>query len=59
MSPDNRQRYVSKDVSPAPLGKPLQFEFSGREAKNRFLKAAMTGKSQVLNDLKVILPFLT
>jgi len=35
-------RYESEDVSPAPLGKPLNFEFSGRDAPNRFLKAAMT-----------------
>ena len=35
-------RYESEDVSPAPLGKPLQFEFSGRTAPNRFLKGAMT-----------------
>ncbi|KAI4155907.1 MAG: hypothetical protein LQ340_000657 [Diploschistes diacapsis] len=30
------------EVSAAPLGKPLHFEFSGRDAPNRFLKAAMT-----------------
>jgi len=36
------ERYESEDVSPAPLGKPLHFEFSGQTAKNRFLKAAMT-----------------
>jgi len=36
------ERYESEDVSPAPLGKALHFEFSGQTAKNRFLKAAMT-----------------
>lgn len=35
-------RYHSDDVSPAPLGEPLHFEFSGQTAPNRFLKAAMT-----------------
>ena len=40
MAPD--ARYESDDVSAAPLGKELHFEFSGRTAKNRFLKAAMT-----------------
>ena len=35
-------RYSSDDVSPAPLGQPLHFEFSGQTAPNRFLKAAMT-----------------
>jgi len=35
-------RYESEDVSPAPLGKPLKFEFSGKSAPNRFLKGAMT-----------------
>ena len=35
-------RYDSEDVSPAPLGQPLHFEFSGQTAPNRFLKAAMT-----------------
>ena len=35
-------RYDSDDVSPAPLGKPLHFEFSGQTAPTRFLKAAMT-----------------
>ena len=36
------ERYQSEDPSPAPLAKPLHFEFSGRTAKNRFLKAAMS-----------------
>ena len=36
------QRFESDDVSAAPLGKPLHFEFSGQTAPNRFLKAAMT-----------------
>ncbi|KAF2140531.1 uncharacterized protein K452DRAFT_273131 [Aplosporella prunicola CBS 121167] len=35
-------RYESADVDPAPLGKPLRFEFSGKTAPNRFLKGAMT-----------------
>ncbi|KAL9129239.1 MAG: hypothetical protein Q9217_002251 [Psora testacea] len=35
-------RYESDNVSPEPLGKPLRFEFSGKTAPNRFLKAAMT-----------------
>lgn len=39
MAPD---RYQSDSTDAAPLGKPLKFEFSGRTAKNRFLKAAMT-----------------
>lgn len=32
----------SEKVDPAPLGQPLQFEFSGKVAKNRFLKGAMS-----------------
>lgn len=37
------QRYPSDGVTDAsPLAKPLEFEFSGKTAKNRFLKAAMT-----------------
>jgi 2,4-dienoyl-CoA reductase-like NADH-dependent reductase (Old Yellow Enzyme family) len=39
MAPD---RYQSDNVDASPLGKPLKFEFSGKIAKNRFLKAAMT-----------------
>ena len=35
-------RYESENVDPAPLGKPLHFEFSGQTAPNRFMKAAMT-----------------
>lgn len=35
-------RYESDDVSAAPLGKPLEFAFSGRSAPNRFMKGAMT-----------------
>lgn len=35
-------RFQSDDVDPAPLGKPLKFEFSGKTAPNRFLKGAMT-----------------
>ncbi|KKP06878.1 hypothetical protein THAR02_00959 [Trichoderma harzianum] len=29
-------------IDPAPLGQPLAFEFSGKTAKNRFMKAAMS-----------------
>lgn len=35
-------RYESDTSDASPLGKPLKFEFSGKTAKNRFLKAAMT-----------------
>lgn len=35
-------RYESDDVDASPLGKPLKFEFSGKSAPNRFMKAAMT-----------------
>lgn len=35
-------RYGGEPVDVAPLGKPLQFEFSGKTAKNRLLKAAMS-----------------
>lgn len=35
-------RYGSDNVDPSPLGKPLDFPFSGVSAPNRFLKAAMT-----------------
>jgi len=36
------RRYESDTTDASPLGRPLKFEFSGRTAKNRFLKAAMT-----------------
>ena len=36
------ERYPAENVSTAPLGEPLHFEFSGKTAPNRFLKAAMT-----------------
>ncbi|KAI9873213.1 MAG: hypothetical protein M1830_000704 [Pleopsidium flavum] len=36
------ERYPSDGDDASPLGKPLHFEFSGRTAPNRFLKAAMT-----------------
>lgn len=39
MSP---KRFPAEDVDPSPLGQPLKFEFSGKTAPNRFLKAAMT-----------------
>jgi 2,4-dienoyl-CoA reductase-like NADH-dependent reductase (Old Yellow Enzyme family) len=35
-------RYQSDSSDASALGKPLKFEFSGKTAKNRFLKAAMT-----------------
>ncbi|KAL8960071.1 MAG: hypothetical protein Q9193_003167 [Seirophora villosa] len=35
-------RYQSDHVDASPLGKPLEFPFSGKSAPNRFLKAAMT-----------------
>lgn len=35
-------RYGFETPDASALGKPLQFEFSGKVAKNRFLKAAMT-----------------
>lgn len=37
------ERYSSENApSPAPLGQPLDYHFSGKTASNRFLKAAMT-----------------
>ncbi|KAH7308516.1 hypothetical protein B0I35DRAFT_442110 [Stachybotrys elegans] len=36
------KRIQSEAVDPSPLGQPLEFPFSGKTAKNRFLKAAMT-----------------
>ncbi|KAH6648656.1 hypothetical protein BKA67DRAFT_521921 [Truncatella angustata] len=35
-------RIEGEPTDAAPLGKPLKFEFSGKTASNRFLKAAMT-----------------
>lgn len=35
-------RWPSQNADPSPLGRPLQFEFSGKTASNRFLKAALT-----------------
>ncbi|KAL1297241.1 hypothetical protein AAFC00_004802 [Neodothiora populina] len=35
-------RYESEKVDVSPLGQPLHFEFSGRDAPNRFIKGAMT-----------------
>lgn len=35
-------RYPTATVDVSPLGQPLPFEFSGKTAPNRFLKAAMT-----------------
>lgn len=36
------ERHTSEIKDASPLGQPLHFEFSGRTAQNRFLKAAMT-----------------
>lgn len=36
------KRFPTDAIDAAPLGKPLEFPFSGKSAKNRFLKAAMT-----------------
>ncbi|KAI0130398.1 hypothetical protein BJ170DRAFT_620054 [Xylariales sp. AK1849] len=36
------KRLEGEKTDAAPLGKPLHFEFSGKTASNRFLKAAMT-----------------
>lgn len=36
------RRYETEAKDPAPLGKPLKFEFSNTTAQNRFLKGAMT-----------------
>lgn len=35
-------RYQSDIADPKPLGDPVHFAFSGRNAPNRFMKAAMT-----------------
>lgn len=35
-------RFPANKVDASPLGRPLKFEFSGKTAKNRFLKASMT-----------------
>ncbi|KAF7892449.1 uncharacterized protein EAF01_010529 [Botrytis porri] len=35
-------RYESSSSDASPLGKPLKYEFSGKVARNRFLKGAMT-----------------
>ncbi|GJC87463.1 NADH-dependent flavin oxidoreductase nadA [Colletotrichum liriopes] len=36
------RRFAGEKVDPKPLAEPLKFEFSGKTAKNRFLKGAMT-----------------
>lgn len=36
------RRFTTDSVDPSPLGQPLNLEFSGKTAKNRFLKGAMT-----------------
>jgi 2,4-dienoyl-CoA reductase-like NADH-dependent reductase (Old Yellow Enzyme family) len=35
-------RYTSRIKNPGPLAEPLTFAFSGRTARNRFMKAALT-----------------
>lgn len=47
-------RHQSDEADPSPLGKSLKFEFSGKTAPNRFLKAAMTERisSWDPNDLQ-------
>lgn len=45
-------RYESDSNDASPLGKELKFEFSGRVAKNRFLKAAMTERLSSWNGLE-------
>ncbi|KAK2031598.1 NADH:flavin oxidoreductase/NADH oxidase [Colletotrichum zoysiae] len=36
------RRFPAEDADPSPLAAPLRFEFSGKTAKNRLMKAAMT-----------------
>ncbi|RKL44363.1 hypothetical protein BFJ72_g4096 [Fusarium proliferatum] len=36
------RRFFTEPADASPLGQPLKFEFSGKTAKNRFMKAAMT-----------------
>ncbi|KLO85151.1 NADH oxidase [Fusarium fujikuroi] len=36
------RRFSTEPADASPLGQPLKFEFSGKTAKNRFMKAAMT-----------------
>ncbi|OBR05328.1 NADH:flavin oxidoreductase/NADH oxidase [Colletotrichum higginsianum IMI 349063] len=36
------RRFAAEDADPTPLAQPLHFAFSGRTAKNRFLKASMS-----------------
>ena len=43
------KRYESKDVSPASLGEPIHFDFSGRTAPNRLMKASMTERMSSYN----------
>jgi 2,4-dienoyl-CoA reductase-like NADH-dependent reductase (Old Yellow Enzyme family) len=46
-------RWPSQDADPSPLGRPLQFEFSGRTAPNRFLKAALTERISSWDPVKI------
>lgn len=39
------RRFKTGDFDPKPLGQPLHFAFSGKTAKNPFLKAAMTERT--------------
>ncbi|QIW96259.1 hypothetical protein AMS68_001777 [Peltaster fructicola] len=45
-----QSRYASEEVDASPLAQPLHFEFSGRTAPNRFLKAAMSERIASWDD---------
>jgi 2,4-dienoyl-CoA reductase-like NADH-dependent reductase (Old Yellow Enzyme family) len=48
------KRYSSAEkVDPSPLGQPLPFEFSGKTAKNRFLKSAMSEQQSSFDEKDV------
>ncbi|KAM4064460.1 hypothetical protein HRG_005170 [Hirsutella rhossiliensis] len=36
------KRFAAEKADPSPLAQPLKFDISGKTAKNRFMKAAMT-----------------
>ena len=44
---EGRLRVKGENVDISPLKETITFPFSGKTAKNRFLKAPMTGKSSV------------
>lgn len=46
------ERLSSDDVDASPLAQPLHFEFSGKTAPNRFLKAAMTERLSLWDPKK-------